>query len=206
MSTIKPIQHRSIATLKLPHPVGALITYAQGIVTRMTGNPAFATPLSAVTAATSDLQTAETAALSRLKGAVAIRNEKRAALVALLEQLRSYVQTQADANVENGTSIIEGAGIAVRKAAVRTPRVFDAVAGAVSGSAKLVARSAGARASYEWQYSTDGGKTWLQAPATLQAKTTVVGLTAGATVQFRYRAVTKTGEGDWSQTLVLLVR
>jgi hypothetical protein len=209
MSTIKPIQHRSIATLKLPKPVGALITYAQGIVTRMTGNPAFATPtppLSAVTAAIGDLQTAETAALSRLKGAVAIRNEKRAALVALLEQLRGYVQAQADANVENGTSIIEGAGIAVRKTAVRKPRVFDAVAGAVSGAAKLMARSAGPRASYEWQYSTDGGKTWVLAPVTMQAKTTVFGLTPGASVVFRYKPVTLAGEGDWSQPVTLIIK
>jgi hypothetical protein len=44
------------------------------------------------------------------------------------------------------------------------------------------------------------------APVTLQAKTTVAGLTPGATVQFRYRPVTKAGEGDWSQTVVLLVK
>ena len=47
--------------------VPALISYAQGIVTRMTGNPSFPAPvptLAAVTAALADLQTAETAALA----------------------------------------------------------------------------------------------------------------------------------------------
>ena len=44
------------------------------------------------------------------------------------------------------------------------------------------------------------------APATLQAKTTVTGLTPGATVEFRYRPVTKTGEGNWSQTVQLIVK
>ena len=34
----------------------------------------------------------------------------------------------------------------------------------------------------------------------------VTGLAPGATVQFRYRPVTKAGEGDWSQTVVLLVK
>lgn len=112
----------------------------------------------------------------------------------------------ADANVENGASIIESAGIGVRKVVVRKPRTFDAAPGAVSGSVELVAPSAGARSGYEWVYSTDGGKTWTTAPVTLQARTTVTGLASGATVQFRYRPVTKAGEGDWSQTVVLLVK
>ena len=96
--------------------------------------------------------------------------------------------------------------MAVKKTAVRHPRVFEATPGDVSGSAKLIAASAARRASYEWEYSTDGGKTWVTAPATLQAKTTVPGLTPGATVTFRYRPVTKTGEGDWSQPTSVIVK
>jgi hypothetical protein len=60
--------------------------------------------------------------------------------------------------------------------------------------------------SYEWQYSVDGGKTWVVAPVTLQAKTTILGLTPGATVTFRYRGVTKTGDGDWSQLITFIVK
>ena len=112
----------------------------------------------------------------------------------------------ADANVENGASIIESAGIGVRKTTPRQPRVFDALPGAVSGTVKLVAKSAGGRSSYEWSYSLDGGKTWVSAQITLQAKATILGLTSGAMVQFRYRPVTKAGQGDWSQTVVLLVK
>ncbi|HEX3344999.1 MAG TPA: fibronectin type III domain-containing protein [Polyangiaceae bacterium] len=208
MTTSKSI-HRSVATLNLPKAVPSLITYAQGIVKGMTGNPAFATPspaLAVITEATSELQAAETAALARTKGAVATRNEKRTALGGLLEQLRAYIQAQADASMENGASIIQGAGIAVRKSPVRPPRVFDAKQGTVTGAAQLVAAAASRRASYEWQYSVDGGKTWITAPVTLQAKTTVTGLAAGTTVQFKYRPVTKDGEGDWSQPVSLLVK
>jgi hypothetical protein len=201
--------HRPIVALKLPEPVPALITYVQQIVKAMTGNPAFPSPVPALTTVTSainDLQNAETSALTRVKGAVVSRNEKRATLLVLLQQLKGYIQTQADANLENGASIIASAGVSVKKTLVRAPRVFDAKLGPVSGSAKLIAASAGPRSSYEWQYSTDGGKTWVLAPVTLQAKATIVGLTPGATVQFRYRPVTKTGEGDWSQTVVLIVK
>src|ERR1019366_7566828 len=62
-----------------------------------------------------ELQTAETAAQSRIKRAVTTRNEKHTALVAILQQLRAHIQAAADANVENGASIIESAGVAVRK-------------------------------------------------------------------------------------------
>ena len=83
--------HRSLVALKLPTRVQALITYATGIVTALTGNPDSPTiipTLATLTAAIAALQTAETAALARAKGAVITRNEKRLALVQLLQQLK----------------------------------------------------------------------------------------------------------------------
>ena len=208
MSTPKGI-NRAIVTLKLPKKVPDLIKFAQAMVTAMTGNANFPTPepaLAPITSATNDLATAETATQARTHGAAATRNAKLATLVQLLEQLKAYIQKCADANPENGAAVIQSAGVSVKKAAVRAPRTFEAKPGAVSGSVKLVAKSAAHRASYEWQYSTDGGKTWQSAPVTLQAKTTISGLAPGATVTFRYRGVTKTGEGDWSQLVTLIVK
>ncbi len=209
MSTTTKSVHRVLAVLSAPKPVSALITYARTVVTRMTGNPYFPVPaptLAAVTTAIDDLEVAEKAALSRTKGAVATRNEKRAVLLGLLKQLCAYVQGIANADATNGPAIIESAGLAVRKTVTRKPRVFAAKPGSLSGVAKLVAASAGPRSSFEWEYSTDGGKTWIAAPATVQAKTEIPGLTPGATVQFRYRTVTpKAGQGDWSQSVQLLI-
>jgi hypothetical protein len=199
---------RTTVTLSLPKRMPALIVYAQGIAERMTANPSFPNPtptVAALNAAIAELQTAETVALSRVKGAAAARNEKRAALVAMLQQLRTHIQTRADAEPANAVSIIQSAGVAVRKTPTRRARAFAAKQGAVSGTAKLVAVTQSRRASYEWQYSSDGGKTWITSPSTLQAKTTIAGLVPGSTVQFKYRAVTKTGEGDWSQPVSLLL-
>ena len=157
MATTESI-HRSLASLSLPKPVPALITYAQGIVKAMTANASFPSPtptLASISEAITELQTTETAALARTKGAASTRNDKRTALVTLLQQLRGYIQTTADANVEAGASIIQSAGIAVKKSPVRAPRVFGASPGPVSGSAKLVAASAGHRASYEWQFTEE---------------------------------------------------
>jgi hypothetical protein len=208
-TTTKTNTRHTTVTLKLPLSVSALVTYSQNIVKRMTANPAFPNPtpsLAAITQAVDDLQAAEAAALARTKGAVATRNDKRTALVLLLKQLRGHIQTVADASTDNGAAIIESAGLAVRKASARRPRTFAAKPGAVSGSAKVVAPTASRRASYEWQYSTDGGKTWVLAPVTLQSKTTIAGFTPGSTVLFRSRAVTKAGEGDWSQPVSLLIQ
>jgi len=206
-STTKSARRPTI-TLALPRNVPALISYAQGIVNRMTGNPSFPAPtltLAAVATAVGDLQTAETAALARTKGAVAARNEKRTVLVGALQQLRAHVQSIADTDPAKAASIIESAGVAVRKTPTRRARAFAAKPGPVSGVAKVTAIAASRRASYEWQYSADGGKTWVTAPATLQARTTIAGLAPGSTVQFKYRPVTKTGEGDWSQPVSLMV-
>jgi hypothetical protein len=77
-------------------------------------------------------------------------------------------------------------------------------AGAVSGSVELLAKAAAPRASYEWQYSTDQ-KTWTSAPSTLQAKTTISGLTTATAYFFRCRGVTKAGEGNWTQVVTIVV-
>ena len=59
MATATKSPHRSTVTLSLPKSVPALIVFAQGIVTRMTGNKSFANPtptLAVVTAAIDDLR------------------------------------------------------------------------------------------------------------------------------------------------------
>lgn len=200
--------HRALAVLSLPRNVPALVTYATGIVRAVTGNAYFPTPtppIATLQKAIDDLQAAETGAQTRAKGTAALRNEKRQSLVTLLEEFRTYVQSTADTNPENGPSIIQSSGLALRKATVRAPRGFHAKAGNVSGTVKVVAPSAARRASYEWQYSTDAGATWVGLPSTLQSRTSMTGLKPLSTVQFRYRAVTKAGEGDWSPAISFVV-
>jgi hypothetical protein len=197
-----------LAVLALPKRINVLITYADNVVARMMGNAYFPSPspaLATVSAAITDLQNAETAALARTKGAAAIRNAKRATLISLLQQLRTYVQTVVDGNEENAPAMIQSAGMAVKKAATRKPRVFAALAGAISGTVKLVAPSAGHRVSYAWQYSTDG-KTWIDLAMTVQARATLSGQTPGTVLQFRYRTASKTGETDWSSPVTYTVK
>jgi len=208
MATTNIKAHRGLAVLDLPKRINVLITFASGVVKGMTGNAYFSSPMPAlatVSAATTDLQNAETAALARTKGAAATRNAKRAVLVTLLQQLRMYVQSIADGNAENGPAIIQSAAMTVKKTVTHHARVFTALPGAVSGTVKIVGPSAGRRVAYDWQYSTDG-KTWIDLASTLQAKTTMTGQIPGTVLQFRYRSVTKTGAGDWGSPVSYTVK
>lgn len=204
-----PIAHRTLAVFHLPKQISALISFAQAIVTAMTGNKFFPSPapsLADVSQAIADLETAQTAAQARTHGAVVTRNQKRIALVAKLEQLKAYIQNIADANREEASGIIQSAGLGVRKTPVRAKRVFSAVMGAVSGTVIVRTPSAGSRATYFWEMSSDGGATWQPLPSTVQTKTSVTGLHAPATYSFRFRTVTKAGLGDWSQPVSLFVK
>jgi hypothetical protein len=199
--------HRTLASLKLPRRVGPLIARAETVVASMTDNahfPAPVPPLWQVSSAVTHLQNAETAALTRTTGTVATRNEKRTMLVSLLHQLRGYVQVTAEADPENARAIIESAGMFVRKEPERPLRVFSAKPGTASGEVKLVAPFVGKGTSYEWEYSIDGGATWLTMPPTIQSSTSLVGLTPGASVMFKYRCVTRKGVSVWSQAITLV--
>src|SRR5580700_4502695 len=132
-TTIKSI-HRATITLAIPGKIADLILYATNIVQKLTNNPSFPTPtptVAVLAAAVNDLHNAETTALSRAKGSATVRNDKRTALVALLQQLDGYVQSVADATPKNGAAIIESAGLTVRRNTPRGKRPFAAKPGAL---------------------------------------------------------------------------
>jgi hypothetical protein len=205
----KQTVHRSVVSLQLPWSVPLLIALARAILLAMTGNASFPSPtptLAAVLAAIVDLENAESAAQSRAKGTVQVRDGKRTVLLFLLRELGTFVQKVADADMEHGAAIIHGAGMGLRKTALHAPRVFRAMNGAVSGSVQLFTATAGSRASYDWEWSTDGGKTWQVAPSTTRSRTVFTGLVPATTVWFRSRALTKAGEGDWTTPISFVVQ
>jgi hypothetical protein len=113
------------------------------------------------------------------------------------------VQQIANLTPEQAASIIESAGMSVRKTGARSKPDL-AVKSATQGAVHLVAKATKGNRAHEWQYSTDG-KIWTAAPPTTQAKTTVGNLPTGVLVYFRHRVVTKAGPGDWSATISMAV-
>jgi hypothetical protein len=199
---------RPIAVLKLSRSAKQVSAFAQSVATALTGNAALPTPSPPVATLEADItafDSAEASVLTRTKGAAEVRNEKFATLRADLVHILAYVQGVADANPGTAESIIQGAGMFVRKVGSHPKGEIEAEQGSVSGSAKVIAKAVARRAAYEWQYSVDQ-KTWTLAPASLEAKTEITGLTPATTYYFRFRPVTKDGEGDWSQVASLIVK
>jgi hypothetical protein len=200
--------HPVLLASKLPKKVPALIKMLQSVSSAMTGNTHFPNPnpaLAAMNTSLAALVTAETATQTRAKGTVAARNAALVQVLSDFKVIKAQVQQVADATPEQAEAIINSAGMSVRKPTTRAKPTFAARQGITSGSVKLAARAAALRASYEWEWSGDGGKTWTPVPPTLQARTSIAGLPVGTNVQFRYRSVTKTGASDWSQATSLLV-
>jgi hypothetical protein len=196
--------------LRRPRQAAPFLSMAKAILAGVTNAKAtFPTPTPPLTQLTNDINafdTAQTSALTRAKGAVQARNAAMAVVVADLDLLRAYVQTVADADPSNALPIAHSAGMDLRKTKTVSKNDLNAKSGKVSGSIAVSARVAGVRASHEWQYSTDGGKTWISAPSSLQAKTTISGLTPLTTVSVRHRAVTKAGPQDWTQPVTVNVQ
>ena len=92
------------------------------MVQSMTNTPSFpnpSPPLATVTATIAALEATQSAAQACTHGAVTLRNEKRTALISLLEQLKTHVQTAADGNLEAGGVDHGERRVNVRRATVR---------------------------------------------------------------------------------------
>jgi len=199
---------RLAAILKLSKRVKDVIAFADHVVERMTGNPAFPAPkptLKSVAAHVETLRRAEAATLSRTVGTVATRDGHHAKVRADLEQLRAYVQTLADAvETTQAAVLIKSAGFFLKSRAGRGRQTLSARTGRASGIVRLTAAFAGKVALYEWAYSLDQKK-WLLLPPTTVAKTTVESLTPGTTAYFRTRALRRAGMGDWSTPIAFII-
>ena len=202
-----PQTPRSIVKLAFSTSIPVLIAAAKAVVAGLLGNASFPNPdpsVQVLQTAIADLESAEAAAHTRAKEAVATRNEKRAVLVALLQQLKGYVQKILDANREHAPALAHSVAMDVRKPATRRARTFAAKHGELPGTVVLVT-ARGEHVAYEWQFSADGGKTWQDAPPTMQSRTTIVGLVTGGSYSFRVRTVSKTGPSAWSVPTNLVV-
>jgi|SRR5579883_518144 len=203
--------HRSIVALNLSTRTSpaAVVKKGRGIVQAMTANPLFPAPtppLATVSTSLDALVAAEQATETRAKGTVETRDAALATVLEQLHALKAYVQQVCDADKENADKIAASASMSTRRTPVQKKPEFAVTSGPVSGSVHLVARASGRRAGYEWESSVDGGKTWQLAPVTLQARTVLTGLPVGVACQFRFRPVTKTGEGAWSQAVTFVVQ
>jgi hypothetical protein len=126
-----------------------------------------------------------------------------------------YAQGLADAasTYAQAVSILEAAGLSIAVSPVPTKDVLGVTQAAPAGLVALVA-NVGALAGrtkkktqFNWEYTADGGKTFVSLPSTPKGKTSVAGLTPLTTYGFRVSVTGSDGViGAWSQIIAFLVR
>lgn len=151
---------------------------------------------------------------TNVKGAAAARNVQRSILVGMLECELTYVQSVADKSDTNeqAVSTIEAAGLEVATVPQRNSAILTVKQGPTAGSAMLdayAAKLAGGKAKtfYNWQYTADGGATFVNLPSTPKSKTMVANLDVLRTYGFRVCVTNPDGiAGAWSQVVTFLVQ
>ena len=191
-----------VVALMAPTRVADLLVFSQKVHDGMAADtkdlPSPVPALSVLQTHIDDLRAKETLAQTKAVGAVSARNTAEKVLRVDLASERGYVEVVVNADPDNAAEIAQDAGMQLAKVGLRTKPLLAVKPGPTSGSVHAVAKATQGAGANEWQYSTDGGKTWLDAPSTTRASTVIVGLTPMSTVLVRQRVVTKLGVSDWS--------
>ncbi len=191
--------------------IGNFIAKIKAIVLGI-GNHAtiFVTPspaLASVTTHVNDLEAANALVLLRTVGASTTRDLAYDLVWKDVYDLQTYVQNIADdESTAEAINIITLSGFDVRTNGVYSKPDLAVKTTINPTTVKLIAKSAGKRASYEWQQSTNSAVTWINLPTTLKASALATGLTSRMYYQFRFRSVTKAGTSAWCNPVGIVIQ
>jgi len=208
--TVAPVGHAKVAIGILSEASHAeLIVLTLSIVTGMTGNPAYPTPIPAL----SDIIAARNAYIAAVDAAkdsrrqILVRNQQRAALIVSLRNLACYVQVASGGDLPTLVS----SGFTAQRSRkpvgpLPAPSNLRLVRGKNSG--QIIARcnkmpQAGA---YGWRYASTATPTaWVAVESTFAANVTLEGLAPGTQYTVQAQALGTTGPSDWSDAATLMV-
>jgi len=188
-----------------------LVKDSQTIVTSMTNNPSYPTPspaLASITTAINDFSVAIDNAADGGRTLTLIKNQKRAALCALLRNLASYVHVACKGDLATLTS----SGFPTQKP-VRTPvgvlPAPDAPVlslGARSGELDASTSPVPNASAYNWRVAlASAPDTYVLTDQTTAASDIFEGLTPGQTYIVDVSVLGSAGPSDWSDTAQIMV-
>jgi hypothetical protein len=173
-------------------------------------------PLPAFKTLIANVTTAQGVVKTRAVGAAATRNVQLQLLIGGMESERLYIQTLADGNTSNAIKIIQNAGLVVAAAPGGTKLMLMLRNGPQSGSVICDANvgllvGTGAKHPYAarffgWQYTTNGGTSFITAPTTANGKTLITGLTPLTLVGVRVNITILGVTSEWSDVATIPVR
>jgi hypothetical protein len=199
-----------VPALNAPKTSLALIMFARKVHSAFLNNPTFPNPVPAPSVFEThidEFEDAESKAVSRTKGAVALRDAKKKRVQEDLALYRAYVQNVVSEGMTpaEATAAIESAYMSVRKPYTRSLSEISVKSADVSGKVRLAAKAVAPGAVYVWEYSVDQSK-WTALPEMMKSRTELSGLTPACTYYFRFRALTRAGWQDYSPVVSLIVR
>ena len=199
-----------VAVLRCPKNSKDFSTYARAVYSAMLNNPNFPSPNPTLVVFAGNIDAfdeAEVKASMRTKGAAALRDAKKQKVKEDLFHLRDYVQSVVETtpSAAAAAAVIESAFMSVRKAYQRAPTPeLSAKNTDLLGKVMLTAKPVAREATYYWEYSLDTS-TWTSLPETMKTRIELPGLTSARVYYFRFRALTKEGQRDYSPVVSLYV-
>ncbi len=187
-------------------PLAAKLVKARKIVTMMTGNAYYATPipsLATITSKTDALEAAE-AAMDGSKIKTQLRDIALNLFQAAMNQLQAYVETTANSDVEK----ILSSGFEVRNAptkAVKLPAPTEITVVALPNAISLKWKSNKKSKLNVVQMSATGlDKDWELKGESTKSTIIINGLAPGTTCYFRIAHINSAGIGEWSEVVVCI--
>jgi hypothetical protein len=181
-----------------------LIVDTNTINTGLTGNVSYPTPsptLAAIQTALGDFSTALANAADGGITLTSIKNDKRAALAALLRELASYVQVACKGDL----TILLSSGFPIQKptrspiGVLPAPTNMTVSLGARTGELDAAMPPVFGAAIYNWKLTAANAPTViLQTAQTTAASNSFTGLTPGVIYDIQANAVGSAGPSDWS--------
>ncbi len=159
-----------------------------------------------ILAATTALETANTAAGAGGKGLVAARGLKEKALRTNLNAWGSYLETLAAANPGQEQMIFEAGGAREKgtRHFVKPPLRLTQPGGPGTARAACKAAPKGKKAFYGWRLSLDGGKTFVLSQ-TNDSYTSFANIPSGTEIQVEFNVTIKNVTSAWSAAATLIV-
>ena len=180
------------------------VTKAQNIKDSMQSSgyfPASSMPITypAIQTLITNLHNASVVASNGTTADTVYMHEQERVLLSAFNFLKAHIELVAN-NTTTPNAIITAAGLQVAVNGGNNG-VTDLTLNAI-GNGKLqvtVPRQASEKA-FVYEYSTDGGNTWLELISSSLSKVTLSNQTPGSNISVRYYSISKTGKGAYSQT------
>ncbi len=160
--------------------------------------------------AINDFETAVNNVRDGVNGAEGAKMVAKRALMKMLKKALNFINDLAFDDQINAVEIITGAKMLVNKPIKQDKQDFSVKQGPGTGYVALACMAIRIgrkyyKASYEWQFSIDNGKTWENLPVTIKAKTIAFGMLPGIATLFRKRTFSeKTGLSAWCDPIMFI--